>query len=94
MITDKGLDLFIEAKSRNIFKTVRCNRFHNKNNVVIIGDAAHPFPPVGQGINIAMLDAMWLCQAIENHPHDIGRALEVFTEKSMLQAKPLIDITL
>jgi len=75
MITDKGLDLFLATKPRNIFKTVRCNRFHDGSNIVIIGDAAHPFPPVGQGINIAMLDGMWLSQLIEMHPHDIGLAL-------------------
>lgn len=61
MMTDKGIDLFMATKPRNIFKTVYCNRFHNESNIALIGDAAHPFPPVGQGINIAMLDAMWLC---------------------------------
>ena len=47
MMTDKGLDLFLQAKPRNIFKTVYCNRFYNGSNLVIIGDAAHPFPPIG-----------------------------------------------
>lgn len=39
-----------------------CNRYYNGSNIVILGDAAHPFRPIGFGINLAMLDAMTLVQ--------------------------------
>lgn len=54
MMTDKAVELFLNTPARNVFKTVYCNRFYNGSNIVIIGDAAHPFPPVAQGINIAL----------------------------------------
>ena len=84
MMTDKSVETFMNQEPRNIHKSVRCNRFYNGDNVVIIGDAAHPFRPIGQGINIALLDAMWLCQFIENKNSDIEQALSDFNNYSKL----------
>ena len=61
MMTDESVERFMNQQPRNIHKSIKCNRFYNGENIVIIGDAAHPFRPIGQGINIALLDAMWLC---------------------------------
>lgn len=72
MMTDKAVEQFVNTPARNIFKTVNCNRFYNGSNIVLVGDSAHPFPPVGQGINIALMGARWLVEAIAMHPHDIG----------------------
>jgi 2-polyprenyl-6-methoxyphenol hydroxylase-like FAD-dependent oxidoreductase len=38
--------------------------WEHKPSVTLIGDAAHLMPPSGEGVNIAMLDAMNLTQAI------------------------------
>lgn len=62
MMTDQSVENLMNQQPRNIHKSVHCNRFYNSDNVVLIGDAAHPFRPIGQGINIALLDSMWLCQ--------------------------------
>jgi 2-polyprenyl-6-methoxyphenol hydroxylase-like FAD-dependent oxidoreductase len=35
-------------------------------NITMLGDAAHPMPPSGEGVNLAMLDALELSQCLTN----------------------------
>ena len=49
-------------------------------SLAIIGDAAHQASPqLGQGANMALLDARALCQALSEH--DINAALKVYARK-------------
>ena len=54
-------------------------------NLTMLGDAAHAAPPSGEGVNMAMLDALELCEAlcIENFS-TVQEALASF-EKKMLR---------
>jgi 2-polyprenyl-6-methoxyphenol hydroxylase-like FAD-dependent oxidoreductase len=61
MMTDNSVENFMNQKARNIHKAVTCNRYYNGDNVVLVGDAAHPFRPIGQGINLAMLGGKLIC---------------------------------
>lgn len=82
MMSDKGVEDFMNQEPRNIHKSVRCNRYYNKDNIVLVGDSCHPFRPIGQGINLALINAKELVQQIENHPHDIGHALLRYNEQA------------
>ena len=63
----------------NYFDVVM-RRFH-EGRVVYIGDAAHATSPqLGQGTNLALLDAAVLARAVDDEP-DLGRALLRFSRE-------------
>lgn len=51
-------------------------------NVTLLGDAAHLMPPIGVGVNLAMLDAHDLALALATHP-TVDEAVRAY-EKAML----------
>ncbi|TLV02094.1 FAD-dependent oxidoreductase [Dyadobacter luticola] len=52
-------------------------------NVTLLGDAAHLMPPSGEGVNLAMLDALELCECLTNEEFtDVQAAIAVY-EKPM-----------
>lgn len=54
-------------------------RWH-RNNVLLMGDAAHaPLPTSGQGACQALEDAWHLAQSLENNMTDINKAFHAFT---------------
>ena len=53
----------------------------HKNNVVLLGDAAHsPLPTSGQGACQALEDAWHLTNCLKDHINDISKAFSLFTE--------------
>ena len=40
------------------------DRWETKDNLTLIGDAAHLMPPNGEGVNLAMLDALDLSECL------------------------------
>lgn len=42
-------------------------RWETKANITLIGDAAHLMPPNGEGVNLAMLDALNLSECLSNN---------------------------
>ena len=51
-------------------------------HVVFIGDAAHAMSPVlGQGVNLALNDALLLSETIQQHNGKLGTALEEYSAK-------------
>jgi 2-polyprenyl-6-methoxyphenol hydroxylase-like FAD-dependent oxidoreductase len=54
---------------------------HNPT-ITLLGDAAHLMPPLGVGVNLAMLDACELALALANH-HTVDDAIDAY-EKTML----------
>lgn len=60
------------------FPTVRTERWHHEN-VVLVGDAAHTAHfSVGSGTRMAMIDAIELCAALRAHPGDVPAALRAY----------------
>ncbi|HEY9422709.1 MAG TPA: NAD(P)/FAD-dependent oxidoreductase [Thermoanaerobaculia bacterium] len=74
-------DALQEFKTRPIstFITIRTSRWHHKDKVVLLGDAAHSIVPFyGQGMNAAFEDASTLNRLLEAHRGDCRKVLPEF----------------
>lgn len=47
LTSDKEIEVFIKSEKFNIAKSASINQYYNRDNIVLIGDAAHPFKPLG-----------------------------------------------
>lgn len=63
LASDEKIDAFAQRTCYHIGKTLTCSRL-NGGKVVLLGDAAAAFPPIGQGVNAAMESAMVLDRCI------------------------------
>jgi len=62
--------------------------------VTLVGDAAHLMTPfAGEGVNMAMQDAMELAQAIINSPDDLGKAAKEYEEAMFPRAREAMQQT-
>ncbi|MEM6428673.1 MAG: NAD(P)/FAD-dependent oxidoreductase [Deinococcota bacterium] len=63
MVSESSLASFAERKCFHIGKMLSCSQLYG-GRAVLLGDAAAPFSPTGQGINAAMESAMVLDQQL------------------------------
>ena len=54
------LKSFANFKKKNVGKNCTVSQYYHGDSMILIGDAAHPFRPIGQGINLAMVEGVWL----------------------------------
>jgi 2-polyprenyl-6-methoxyphenol hydroxylase-like FAD-dependent oxidoreductase len=47
LASDKEIEIYIKSEKFNIAKSASINQYYNRDNIVLIGDAAHPFKPLG-----------------------------------------------
>lgn len=65
-------------------------RFH-RENLVLAGDAAHPFVPLtSQGVSAAIADAVALAKLLGEQGNNIGEALARYSPERRAQCAPLI----
>lgn len=75
--------------------TVRCNRWHDGGNVLLIGDAAHAVVPFhGQGMNLAFEDCVVLDQVLENPDTDWETVFSAFEREQIDNANAIADMAL
>lgn len=74
--------------------TVRCDRFHESDSVLLIGDAAHAVSPsIGQGCNSSLEDVLILGQLLEQYGDDWGKILPLFSEQRVPDAHALCELS-
>jgi 2-polyprenyl-6-methoxyphenol hydroxylase-like FAD-dependent oxidoreductase len=80
---DEQVQGFAGRTCYHIGRSLNCSQFHAEK-AVLIGDAAAPYPPIGQGVNGAMESAMVLDECIQDagsSPGSLPRAAAQFTER-------------
>ncbi len=75
--------------------TVRCRHWHDRGNVLLIGDAAHAIVPFhGQGMNLAFEDCMVLEHFIRRHGNDWPNVFARFEAEQLANANAIADMAL
>ena len=78
-----------------VLGTVRSRHWHDKGNVLLIGDAAHAVVPFhGQGMNLTFEDCVVLDQVLENPEADWETVFEVFEREQIDNANAIADMAL
>jgi kynurenine 3-monooxygenase len=85
LASPKAVSEFAQRACYHIGQKLLCSQLH-AGRAVLIGDAAGPFPPIGQGVNAAMEAAMVLSQSIAT-TRDVQAAAADYD----LQWKPELD---
>ncbi len=78
-----------------ILGTVRCKQWHDRDKVLLIGDAAHAVVPFhGQGMNLAFEDCVVIDQVLANPDADWETVFEVFQSEQIANANAIADMAL
>jgi kynurenine 3-monooxygenase len=89
LASDEALAAFAQRTCYHIGRKLTCSHLHG-GKAVLLGDAAGPFPPIGQGVNAAMESAMVLDLCID----EVGRSPTELLEAARLyntRWKPEVD---
>ncbi|MBK0378985.1 FAD-dependent oxidoreductase [Mucilaginibacter segetis] len=97
---DIWLDLFENASGnfipRPIYSMPIDQTWKSKGNITLLGDAAHLMPPyAGEGVNMAMLDALELSKNLTSQDHpDLISAIESYETQMRSRASEAADMSL
>ena len=73
--------------------TVKCFPWHVKDNVLLLGDAAHAIIPFyGQGINCGFEDCVYLNQTIDKYPEEWERIFVEFEKLRKVNADAISEL--
>ena len=74
--------------------TVRCDRFHDGDSVLLIGDAAHAVSPsIGQGCNASLEDVLVFERLLDRYEDDWAQVLPAFSEQRVPDAHALRELS-
>jgi 2-polyprenyl-6-methoxyphenol hydroxylase-like FAD-dependent oxidoreductase len=94
------LELFENATDNFIPRPLYCMPFdqtwETQPNLTMLGDAAHLMPPfAGEGVNMAMLDALELSQCLLNNDFaDTHQAIAAYEKQMRTRASEIAQITM
>jgi len=78
-----------------ILGTVRCRHWHDRGNVLLIGDAAHAIVPFhGQGMNLAFEDCVRLSEIVGDLGGDWPNVFARFEAEQLANANAIADMAL
>jgi len=73
---------------------VRCDVFHHRDTVLLLGDAVHAVVPfMGQGVNIGLEDCMALDQVLDDHGGDLETAFAAFSRMRLSEGLACADLS-
>lgn len=90
------LDEAAALLSRPVAKitTVRCQRFHEGSNILLIGDAVHAVSAsIGQGCNSALQDVGILNQLLDQHQDNWSQTLPEFSAQRIPEVHALRELS-
>ncbi|QLE58418.1 NAD(P)/FAD-dependent oxidoreductase [Nostoc sp. TCL26-01] len=74
--------------------TIRCDRYHQNDSVLLMGDAAHAVSPsLGQGCNAALEDVLIFQQILDEYHDNLALALAQFTIRRQADAHALVELS-
>ena len=75
--------------------TVRCDQWHDRGNILLIGDAAHAVVPFhGQGMNLAFEDCVVLDRILKASDADWHQIFDQFDNEQRQNANAIADMAL
>ncbi len=78
-----------------ILGTVRCRHWHERGNVLLIGDAAHAVVPFhGQGMNLAFEDCVLLSKIVRERGPDWSNVFALYEAEQLANANAIADMAL
>ncbi len=78
-----------------VLGTVRCRHWHDRGNVLLLGDAAHAIVPFhGQGMNLAFEDCVLLDRIISEQAADWPIVFARFEAEQLANANAIADMAL
>ncbi len=78
-----------------VLGTVRCRHWHDRGNVLLLGDAAHAIVPFhGQGMNLAFEDCVLLERIITELGPDWANVFARFEAEQLANANAIADMAL
>ncbi len=81
-------------RSQSSVLTIRCNRYHYGDRVLILGDAAHATSPsLGQGCNAALEDAAIFDKLLDEFGDNWAKAIAQFTVRRKADAHALVELS-
>ena len=83
------------ARPLGILGTVRCRHWHERGNVLLIGDAAHAVVPFhGQGMNLAFEDCVLLAKILQQRGPDWPNVFALYEAEQLANANAIADMAL
>ena len=93
LMPDEEIEALLERPIASVL-TIRCNRYHYEDWVLIMGDAAHAVSPsLGQGCNAALEDAAILDSLLDEYEDNLAEALPEFTARRLADARALWELS-
>lgn len=78
-----------------VLGTVRCRHWHDRGNVLLLGDAAHAIVPFhGQGMNLAFEDCVLLDHIVTELGSDWANVFASFEAEQLANANAIADMAL
>ena len=74
--------------------SVKCNRFHHGERILLVGDAAHAVSPsIGQGCNSALEDILIIDQLLDQYQNNWSQMVVQFSQQRVAEAHALKDLS-
>ncbi|MFB2891401.1 FAD-dependent oxidoreductase [Aerosakkonemataceae cyanobacterium BLCC-F50] len=93
LMTETEAEAFLARPVSSVL-TIRCNRYHQGDSVLLIGDAAHAVSPsMGQGCNAALEDVAIFDKILDECSDNLAQAVQQFTVRRQADAYALVELS-